>query len=74
MFHYFSVLQFAFLSHPNSPSWVLKDISEYGMWDPAVVVAHANVGAPDFILLGDGPDAIKNGMFSYPLVHIEISS
>lgn len=43
------------------------------MGDPAVVVAHADVGAPDLVLLGDLANALNDAVFTHRLVHLEVT-
>lgn len=43
------------------------------MGDPAVVVTHADVGAPDLILLRDVLYALEDTVFSQWLIHLKIA-
>ena len=43
-----------------SPSWVLKHVSEDGVREEGVVVAHADVGAPHLVLAGDLVDPVED--------------
>lgn len=49
------------VSHQSwfSPAWVLEHVPEYGVRDAAVVVAQANVTAPDLVTLSDRPDVVQ---------------
>lgn len=56
-----------------SPSRILKDVPQDGVRDAAVVVAHADVRAPDLILLRDLADALDDAMFTHWLVHLKVA-